>query len=158
MLGVRPSIYQNGKWYILKWKVAYTGMERGICPNGKWHIPEWKVAYTRVAYPKYPKWISASTSPAWLMSDCPRGPRRAPPTGHDVAGQGLQLDLPDAHVRLAVRFRSGNVAPYACPVEKHARVGKFALRRAVRAYEAGHSPGAGPGRARRGRAYDWNWN
>jgi hypothetical protein len=66
------------------------------------------------------------------MSDVRRGPRRVPPAGHDVAGPGLQLDLPDAHVRLAARFRSGDVVPYARPVEKHAAVGKFARRRAVR--------------------------
>jgi hypothetical protein len=66
------------------------------------------------------------------MSDVRREPRRAPPAGHDAAGLGLQLDLSDAHVRLAARFRSGDVAPNACPVEKHAAVGKFARQRAVR--------------------------
>ncbi len=65
------------------------------------------------------------------MSDVWRGPRRAPPAGHDAAGPGLQLDLPDAHVRLAARFCSSDVVPYACPVEKYAAVGNFALRRAV---------------------------
>jgi hypothetical protein len=65
------------------------------------------------------------------MSDVRRGPRRAPSAGHDVAGPDLQLDLPDVQVRLAARFRSGNVAPYTCPVEKHASVEKFALRRVV---------------------------
>ncbi len=51
--------------------------------------------------------------------------RRAPPAGHDVAGPGLHLDLPDAQVRLAARFRirGGDVAPYPRPVEKHAAVG-----------------------------------
>jgi hypothetical protein len=54
------DIFQNGKWHIPEWKVAYpkmesgnTRMKRGICQNGKWHIPEWKVPYTRVAYPKF---------------------------------------------------------------------------------------------------------
>ncbi len=66
------------------------------------------------------------------MSDVRHGPRSALPAGHDVAGQGLQQDLPDAHVRIAARFRGGDVAQYAGPVEKHAAVGKFARRRAVR--------------------------
>jgi hypothetical protein len=70
-----------------------------------------------------------------LMSDVRRWPRSAPPAGHDVAGPGLQSDLPDAHVRLAALFRSGDVAQYACQVEKHAAVGKFARRRAVRPSE-----------------------
>ena len=89
------------------------------------------------------------------MSDVWRRPRRAPPAGHDVAGPGLNLDLLDAQLRLAARFRSGNVAVYTRPVEEHAAVGKFARRRAVRAHEPGHSPDAGSGRARRG---EWNLN
>jgi hypothetical protein len=68
----------------------------------------------------------------WLMSDVRRGPRSAPAAGHDVAGPGLQKDLPDAHVRIAARFRDGDVAPYTGPVKKHAAVGKLASRRAVR--------------------------
>jgi hypothetical protein len=56
----------------------------------------------------------------WLMSDVWRGPRSAPAAGHDVADPGIQWDLPDAHVRIAARFRGGDVALYAGPVEKHA--------------------------------------
>ena len=88
----------------------------------------------------------------WLMSDIRRRPSRAPSAGHDVAGPDLHLELPDAQVRLAAWFRSGDVAPYTRPVEKHAAVGKLARRRAVRAHVAGHSPAgaAGPGCPARG--------
>ena len=45
---MESGINQYGKWYIPKWKVAYTKMESGIYQNGKWYIPKWKVAYTYV--------------------------------------------------------------------------------------------------------------
>jgi hypothetical protein len=41
-------VYQNRKWHIPKWKVAFTRMESGIFQNEKWYIPEWKVAYPKM--------------------------------------------------------------------------------------------------------------
>ena len=58
-----------------------------------------------------------------LVSDIRRGPRSTPPAGHDIAGQGLHLDLPNAHVSLTALFGSGNVAPDCAPIEKQAATG-----------------------------------
>ena len=59
-----------------------------------------------------------------LVSDILRGPpRRTPPAGHDIAGPGLHLDLPNAHISLTAMFGSGDVAPDCAPIEKQAATG-----------------------------------
>ncbi len=54
------------------------------------------------------------------------GPPRLP-AGHDIAGQGLHLDLPKAHVRSTAgpKFSSGDVAPDCARIEnlKQAAIG-----------------------------------
>ncbi len=39
----------------------------------------------------------------WLVSDVWHGSRRAARSGHDVAGQGLNKDLPEAELRRVAR-------------------------------------------------------
>ena len=58
-----------------------------------------------------------------LVSDVRRGSRRSSPAGHDIAGPGLHLDLPNAHVRSTAVFSSGDVAPDCTPIEKQAATG-----------------------------------
>ena len=73
--------------------------------------------------------LPAHHLPADVEHPAPAPPRPAPasqprrPSRHP--GPGLHLDLPDAQVCLAARFRSGDVVPYTRMVEKHAAVGKF---------------------------------
>jgi hypothetical protein len=49
---MESGIYQNRKWHIPKWKVAYHSIPKWKVAYTKWHIPEWKVAYAKwkVAY------------------------------------------------------------------------------------------------------------
>jgi hypothetical protein len=84
------------------------------------------------------------TRTGWLMSDVRRGARRAPGSGHDVAGTGLDMDLPDAQIRSSAGLRCGDVAPDRGPVEKQAATGQLAGSGAVRAHKAGHSQRPGP--------------
>ena len=72
-----------------------------------------------------------------------RGPPR-PGSGHDVAGTGLDMDLPDAQIRSSAGLRCGDVAPDRGPVEKQAATGQLAGSGAVRAHKAGHSQRPGP--------------
>ena len=60
-----------------------------------------------------------------LVSDILRrgGPRSTPPAGHDIAGPGLHLDLPNAHISLMAMFGSGDVAPDCAPIENQAATG-----------------------------------
>ena len=56
----------------------------------------------------------------WLLvSVVRRGSRRASPAagGHDIAGPGLHLDLPNAHIRSTAGFNSGDVAPNCSLIE-----------------------------------------
>ncbi len=53
-----------------------------------------------------------------LVSDIRRGPRRTPRAGHDIAGQGLHLYLPNAHISLTAMFGCGNVVQGCAPIEK----------------------------------------
>ena len=48
-----------------------------------------------------------------------------PPTGHDIAGQSLYMDLPIAQVHRTAVFRSGDVAPDRSLIEKQAAAGKW---------------------------------
>ena len=58
-----------------------------------------------------------------LVSDVRRGSRRSTPARHDIAGPGLHLDLPNAHISLTAMFGSGDVAPDCAPIEKQAATG-----------------------------------
>ena len=52
-----------------------------------------------------------------LVLDIWGGPRRTPSAGHDITGQGLHLDLPNAHISLTAMFGSGDVALDCAPIE-----------------------------------------
>jgi hypothetical protein len=86
------------------------------------------------------------------MSDVRRGPRSASAAGHDVAGPGLQYDLPDAHVRIAALFRAAMQR-----AEQRSRIGKVerGMHTRQRTQEVGRdtdcAEGAGRGAAK-GRA------
>ena len=60
-----------------------------------------------------------------LVSDVRRGSRRSSPARHDIAGPGLHLDLPKAHVRNTAGFSSSDLATDCAPIEnlKHAATG-----------------------------------
>ena len=60
----------------------------------------------------------------WLVSDIRWRARRSP-AGHDIAGQGLHMDLPIAQVRRTAVFRSGNVVPDRSPIEEQAAAGQW---------------------------------
>ncbi len=46
----------------------------------------------------------------WLVPDVLRGSRRAPGTFHDITGQDINLNFPDAQLRCRTGLRSSNVA------------------------------------------------
>ena len=86
-----------------------------------------------------------------LVSDVRRGSRRSSPARHDIAGPGLHLDLPKAHVSSTAGFSSGDVAPNCRPIEKQAATGQLARGGAVGAHEPGH----GHSESRLGRRAGW---
>ena len=45
----------------------------------------------------------------WLVSDVLRESRRAPCSGHDITGQDINLNFPDAQLRCRTGLRSSNV-------------------------------------------------
>jgi hypothetical protein len=60
----------------------------------------------------------ASHGTCWLVSDVLRGSSRAPGSGHDVTGQDIDLNFPDAHPGCGTGLQSTDVAMDGRPTEK----------------------------------------
>ena len=67
----------------------------------------------------------ACVSPGGWCRTSGGGPAAPPPAGHDIAGQGLHMDLPIAQVRRTAVFRSGDVAQDRSPIEEQAAAGQW---------------------------------
>ena len=75
----------------------------------------------------------------WLVSDILRGSRCAPRSSHDVTGQDINLEFPDAKLRCTARLGSCDVQPDRRPTERQAPAGKLAGVGALGTHKAGQS-------------------